>query len=141
MLTAAKESAAQEGRSEDLSVEAGDAVVPVAPLYLRKAISELCDNAFKFSPTGTTVSVSFGAGTETVLEVVDRGKGMSPDQVGKIGAFQQFGRGRFEQQGSGVGLALVRGIAEASGGHLEIISRPGEGTTVRVLWPVRRTMR
>jgi signal transduction histidine kinase len=52
-----------------------------------------------------------------------------------MGAFRQFDRARYEQQGSGMGLALVRAIAEATGGRLEIVSRPGEGTTVRVLWP------
>jgi signal transduction histidine kinase len=60
---------------------------------------------------------------------------MAPDQVREVGAFQQFDRGRFEQQGSGVGLTLVRGLAEASGGRFEIRSRPDEGTTVRLLWP------
>jgi signal transduction histidine kinase len=67
--------------------------------------------------------------------VVDHGRGMAADQVTEVGAFQQFDRGRFEQQGSGVGLALVRAIADATGGRIEILSRPAEGTTVRMHWP------
>jgi len=60
---------------------------------------------------------------------------MAAEQLREMGAFQQFDRGRFEQQGSGVGLTLARGIAEAAGGRFEIRSRPDEGTTVRILWP------
>jgi len=134
--SAAKDAAAQRQRSGDLELEITEAAVPMAPAYFRKAVMELCDNAFKFSAAGMPVRVSLGSrGAETVLEVTDHGYGMAPDQVREVGAFQQFDRGRFEQQGSGVGLTLVRGITEASGGRLEIRSRPDEGTTVRLLWP------
>jgi signal transduction histidine kinase len=133
---AARAAAAQSGRSADLDVVVEEVTVPVASAYLRKVVSELSDNAFKFSPKGTPVRVSIRAdGMASVLEVGDQGKGMSPDQVREVGAFQQFDRGRFEQQGSGVGLALVRGIAETAGGRLEISSRPDGGTTVRIHWP------
>ena len=60
---------------------------------------------------------------------------MTREQLSQLGAFQQFDRNRFEQQGSGVGLTLVRGLAEATSGRFEIASRPGEGTTVRIEWP------
>jgi signal transduction histidine kinase len=134
--SAAKEAAKQSGRCADLDLHAHVVAVPIAPAYLSKVVSELSDNAFKFSPAGTPVRVSLSAeGPGTLLEVVDHGRGMAADQVREVGAFQQFDRGRFEQQGSGVGLALVRGIAEATGGRLEIISRPAEGTTVRMRWP------
>ncbi len=136
VLAAAREAAAQSGRGADLELDVREVVVPIAAAYLKKVVSELSDNAFKFSPAGTAVRVSLAAaGAQRVLEVVDRGKGMTADQVREVGAFQQFDRGRFEQQGSGVGLTLVRGVAEASGGRLQIISRPGEGTTVRIHWP------
>jgi signal transduction histidine kinase len=104
--------------------------------YLRKAVAELVDNALKFSPPGTRVQVLLASTPSAArLELVDRGHGMTADQVGKLGAFQQFDRDRFEQQGSGMGLTIVRGIAEASGGQLEIESAPGEGTNVRIRWP------
>lgn len=133
---AAKEAAAQNKRGADLELDVHEAIVPIAAAYLRKVVSELSDNAFKFSPPGTPVRVSLTtAGAGPRLEVVDHGRGMTADQVREQGAFQQFDRGRFEQQGSGVGLALVRGIAEASSGRLEICSRPAEGTAVRIHWP------
>ena len=133
---AAKEAATQDDRSADLEVDVEDVLVPITPIYLKKVVSELSDNAFKFSRPGTAVRVSLTAvGPGSLLEVVDHGRGMAADQVREVGAFQQFDRGRFEQQGSGVGLALVRSITEAAGGRLEINSRPAEGTTVRIHWP------
>jgi two-component system, sensor histidine kinase and response regulator len=134
---AAMDVAVQSGRPSDLDLELDETVVGISPPYLKKVVAELSDNAFKFSAPGTRVRVSLGqaSGGETVLTVVDHGTGMTADQVRKVGAFQQFDRARFEQRGSGVGLALVRAIAEATGGRLEIVSGTGEGTTVRVLWP------
>jgi signal transduction histidine kinase len=134
--SAAQEASAHAGRSADLGLDLHEADVPLAAAYLRKVVSELCGNAFKFSRPGTAVHVSLRAeGPGAVLEVADRGRGMTASQVRMVGAFQQFDRGRFEQQGSGVGLALVRGIAEEAGGGVEIDSRPDEGTTVRIRWP------
>jgi two-component system, sensor histidine kinase and response regulator len=136
--SAAKETATQSGRSADLELLVHDVAVPMGPAYLRKAVTELTDNAFRFSPPGTAVRVLLEAADgAAVLQVVDQGRGMTAAQSREVGAFQQFDRGRFEQQGSGVGLALVRSIAEATGGRLEIVSRPAEGTTVRIRWPGR----
>ena len=133
---AAKDAAVQRQRASDLELDIHEAAVPMAPAYFRKAVTELCDNAFKFSDAGTAVRVSLAPQeTRTVLEIADHGKGMTAAQLQEIGAFQQFDRGRFEQQGSGVGLTLVRGIAEASGGQFAITSRPEEGTIVRIRWP------
>jgi two-component system, sensor histidine kinase and response regulator len=134
---AATEVAVQTGRQTDLELELNQAVVAIAPAYLRKVVSELADNAFKFSSPGSPVHVSLTtAASKSVLAVADHGAGMAADQVRRVGAFQQFDRARFEQRGSGVGLALVRAIIEATGGRFEIMSRPAEGTTVRIDWPV-----
>ena len=136
---AAKEAAAEDGRLDDLALDVHEVRVPLDPAYLGKLVSELVDNAFKFSDRGTAVTVSLKpAGSAAVLEIVDRGTGMGADQVKRVGAFQQFDRGRFEQRGSGVGLALVRSIAEATGATLEIESRLAQGTTVRVRWNGQR---
>ena len=134
--SAAKEAAGEHGRPADLELDVPDLVVPIGSAFLRKIVSELCDNAFKFSAAGTKVRVSLAAaGRERILEVADHGAGMAADQVRKVGAFQQFGRSRFEQRGSGVGLALVRSIGEAQGARLDINSRAAEGTSVRMRWP------
>jgi len=131
----AKEAARQDERLDDLELDVAEVGVPIASAYLRKIVLEIADNAFKFSNRGRPVKVSLRTvGGSAVLEIADHGTGMSADQVQRVGAFQQFDRGRFEQRGSGVGLALVRSIAEATGGVVEIDSRLAEGTTVRVRW-------
>jgi signal transduction histidine kinase len=132
---AARDTSSQSGRAPDLALEVEDVGIPLGPSHVAKIVSELVDNALKFSPPGALVRVSLRASGGVCLEVTDHGRGMSADQVADVGAFRQFDRDRFEQQGSGVGLALVRAIAEASGGRVDIVSTPGEGTTVRVTWP------
>ena len=132
---AAMDAAAQRGRARELRLEVSEVSVPMSPAYLRKVVTELVDNAFKFSRADGEVNVSLASAEgHARLEVRDHGHGMTSDQVSQLGAFQQFDRNRFEQQGSGVGLTLVRGLAEATGGRFEITSRPGEGTTVRIEW-------
>jgi len=133
----AQETAAERLRRDDLRLELGDARVPLAAAYLRKVAVELVDNAMKFSGAGTTVTVRLRAHVSgAALEVADSGRGMTADQVRQIGAFRQFDRALFEQQGSGLGLALVRRILAASGGELVLDSRPGAGTRVTARWPI-----
>jgi two-component system sensor histidine kinase/response regulator len=133
----AQDTAAERRREGDLRLELDDARVPLAAAYLRKVAVELVDNAMKFSETGTTATVRLRADRSVVtLEVADAGRGMTADQVRQIGAFRQFDRALFEQQGSGLGLALVRRIVVASGGELVFDSSPGAGTRVTARWPI-----
>jgi two-component system, sensor histidine kinase and response regulator len=133
---AAEETAAELGRGDDLRLDLDDTTVPVATAYLRKLVAELVDNALKFSEARTAVTVTLrSSATGKALEVADKGRGMTADQVREIGAFRQFHRALFEQQGSGLGLSLARGIVVASGGRFDIESAAGAGTTVRILWP------
>jgi signal transduction histidine kinase len=130
--------AAERGREQDLRLELGEVAVPVAAPYLRKIVSELLDNALKFSAAGSEVRVALGGtGSAVVLEVADSGRGMTPEQIAEVGAFRQFDRALFEQQGSGLGLVLVRAMIEASGGQLELASPPAGGTRARARWPAQ----
>jgi signal transduction histidine kinase len=132
----AHEAALERGRAEDLDLEVADTTIPVAQPLAGKVVYELVDNALKFSATGTRVRVSFGASGEAVtLTVTDHGRGMTTEEVSRIGAFHQFNRSVFEQQGSGLGLALVMGLVEASHGRVGISGTPGGGTTVQAKWP------
>jgi signal transduction histidine kinase len=136
---AASERAKELGRDADLQLDVNDAQVPLASAHLRKVVSETVDNAFKFSEPGKAVTVSLrSSGAAVVLEIADSGRGMTPDQIRDVAAFRQFDRALFEQQGSGLGLALVRALIDGSGGRFEITSRPGEGTRARASWPVSR---
>lgn len=98
---------------------------------LQTIVTELVDNAFKFSPAHTPVLVETqltAAGYE--IRVVDQGHGMSPEDIAQIGGFMQFDRKLHEQQGSGLGLIIAKRLIELYGGSLDIESRPNAGTTL-----------
>jgi two-component system sensor histidine kinase/response regulator len=132
----ARECAREHERDEDLDLALEGVDLPLAPPYAGKIVSELVDNALKFSVAGKRIQVALGAvGGRVTLGVVDQGRGLTADELAQLGAFRQFNRAVFEQQGSGLGLALVKGIVEASRGTFELFSTPGEGTTARASWP------
>ena len=134
---AARTAAERWGREEDLLLEIGELCLPWTEAHLSKAVEELVDNACKFSPARTRVHVMLqpaDAGIELV--VADQGRGMTPEQVRGVGAYLQFDRREIEQQGSGLGLALVKRLTERAGGTLDIAPNDGGGTRVRVGLPL-----
>lgn len=119
-------------REKDISCEIEDCNLQADTADLSAIVEELVENACAFSPPGTPVRVHLNA--EGVLSVSDQGRGMTPEQIQQIGAFQQFGRRNFEQQGLGLGLVIVRHLATRCGAHLVIDSRAGSGTTAKVIF-------
>lgn len=133
---AARELAEESKRPGDLQLNLSPMTVGMSEEYFSKLVSELTHNAFKFSEPGTPVSVTLAATAGTaVLTVSDRGRGMTADQIGKIGAFMQFDRKTHEQQGLGLGLTIARQLAEIHGGALTVQSAIGAGTTAIVKLP------
>jgi signal transduction histidine kinase len=99
---------------------------------LKQAILNLVLNALQAMPAGGHVTVrTAGDETRLVVAVADDGEGMSPET--REQAFTPFFTTR--EGGTGLGLALVRRIAEQHGGSLTISSEPGEGTTVTMVLP------
>lgn len=105
---------------------------------LRQVLVNLIDNAVKYSPPGDEVQVEAVASNgRVVIEVRDRGPGISPEHQGVI--FEKFGRvnvGEKAKPGTGLGLFIARSIAEAHGGSLEVRSAPDRGATFRLSLPV-----
>ena len=136
---AATRVAQQAERSTDLSLELTDATLAANEMHLSKIVEELLDNAFKFSRVGTPVEVwcYVDAPHSLTLSVKDHGRGMTVDQVARIGAYVQFDRENHEQQGQGLGLTIVKRLAELLGGELTIDSVPGQFTRVRVALPMQ----
>ena len=134
---AARKQAEESKRTGDLQLNLTPLTVGMSEEYFSKLVSELTHNAFKFSKPATPVNVTLAASTGTVvLTVSDRGRGMTADQITKIGAFMQFDRKTHEQQGLGIGLTIARQLAEIHGGALTVQSELGGGTTVTVKLPV-----
>jgi two-component system, OmpR family, sensor kinase len=104
---------------------------------LRQAIANLLGNALVHAP-GADVSVRVrAAGDRAVLEVTDRGPGMSDADAAR--AFERFYRADASRSrhrgGSGLGLSIVAAAVEAHGGSVSLDTEPGAGTTVRIDLP------
>ena len=102
---------------------------------LRQVLTNLIDNAVKFSPPEGQVEVAAAAANGRIgVSVTDRGEGIAPDDQELI--FEQFGRVKGTgRPGSGLGLYISRAIAEAHGGTLEVSSAPGDGATFTLSLP------
>lgn len=135
--------AQQANRAADLDLELIDATLPVSETHLSKIVEELLDNAFKFSAAGTPVHVWSYVDAPYVftLSVKDMGRGMTAEQIERIGAYVQFEREEHEQQGQGLGLVIVKRLAELLGGELTVDSVPGEYTRARVALPMQTPLR
>lgn len=133
---AATTAAMRANRSGDLSLELAQGIAAAMDsAYLTRVIEELVGNACKFSEDGTPIVVGLEGDEELRCSVRDEGRGMDEEEVSRLGGYMQFGRRLHEQQGSGLGLTVVRQLIEVHGGQLEIISREGEGTEVRFSLP------
>ena len=133
----AREQAGLAKREADLALDLNNVPVPISDEYLSKIVDELVQNAFKFSPANSTVRVALTnhSPDEVTLTVADRGRGLSPEHIARIGAYMQFDRKMHEQQGLGLGLTICRRLTELHGGTLTIQSDQGAGTTVTVKLP------
>lgn len=120
----------RHGRDADVRIGLKPCPVIATPGNVNLIAEELVDNACKFSRKGTVIEVHFSP--EAVLTVKDSGRGMTAEEVKQVGSFQQFDRKKQEQQGLGLGLALVQKLAAKSGAVLAIESQPSQGTTVTV---------
>lgn len=115
----------------------GDTMISIAEEDLSKIVSELIGNAAKFSQVGTPIKVIGKVeDNQYVLTISDKGVGMHEDEVKNIGAYRQFDRWIQEQQGLGLGLAIVRRLTELYEGEFEVFSRPDEGMTVTITLPL-----
>jgi signal transduction histidine kinase len=116
---------------------------PVPPVRgdrerLRQIVTNLIDNAIKYSPGGDEVEVTVRSANGSVRVVVsDHGPGIPRDQQRLI--FEKFGRAEVpgsSKPGTGLGLFIARSIAEAHGGTLEVRSTPEAGATFVLTLPV-----
>lgn len=100
---------------------------------LERAITNLLDNAIKFSPPGGTVSVNL---TEGVLSIVDQGPGIAEEDIEHI--FDRFYRSDRARNtpGTGLGLSIVAHTAESHGGAVRVGNQPGSGARFTLRVPV-----
>jgi signal transduction histidine kinase len=125
----------------DVTVACTTAEANVDPDAIRRAVANLVDNAIRFSPPGSTVTVSAGAqGAWAWAAVTDEGPGIPDEHHESV--FERFwradpARSRAEG-GTGLGLAIVKETVEAHGGSVRLFSTPGAGATFVVWLPRTR---
>ncbi|MCX6148056.1 MAG: ATP-binding protein, partial [Candidatus Kapabacteria bacterium] len=121
------------GRSEDLEIlDLVDSIsAELSTESFHKVIDELLDNAFKFSTAGTKITVkSWIEDNFMFLEIKDLGRGMTKDQINNVGAYVQFERTIYEQQGVGLGLVIAKRFVELHDGQFVINSSEGKGCSI-----------
>ncbi|MEC3764387.1 CHASE2 domain-containing protein [Cupriavidus sp. SS-3] len=131
-------------REVSLQIDLPDdpAVLQGEPALLVRAIANLVSNAIKFSPAGGTVTVSLTRAPERfVVAVQDHGPGIAEADQARL--FEPFARLHEGQQGApegtGLGLVLVRAVAERHGGQASVRSQPGMGAVFRIELPFSAT--
>jgi PAS domain S-box-containing protein len=113
--------------------------VYVDPTLLRQALTNLVDNAIRFTASGGRVSISAtGEGEKLFVRVEDTGVGISPtDQARLFEKFYQIRNGdRSGEAGSGLGLAIVKSIVEQHGGRVKVESQLGVGSVFTIEIPI-----
>jgi two-component system sensor histidine kinase BaeS len=128
-------------RGVALTMRRPDSPIPLRhdPVRIGQVVTNLVGNAIKFTPRGgsVTVDVRGEPGGGASITVADTGIGIEAAELPRI--FDRFFRGSRATEargsGSGLGLAIVRGIVEMHGGTVAVESRPGAGSTFRVVLP------
>jgi two-component system sensor histidine kinase MprB len=113
----------------EIRLEVADTLVQGSPARLDRAVSNLLDNAEKWSPPGEPIEVAVEQG-EVVVR--DHGPGFSGEDLPRV--FDRFYRARSARglPGSGLGLAIVRQVAEAHGGSVSAANADGGGAQLRL---------
>jgi signal transduction histidine kinase len=131
--------ASTKGQTLNVAVAENIPNVKADPVRLKQTLVNLAQNAIKYSPAGTTISLSAEADRTTgdvQLSVADEGPGLSKGDLDL--ALQPFMRAGNDDRegGSGIGLPLAIQLIREMGGTTNVDTAPGRGTTVRIRLPV-----
>ena len=138
LLAAVKENSAEWALSKGISVVIecpDDFAVLINPSLFEQALLNLVDNAIKYGPVGSVITISaWRTNNGVTLSVKDTGMGISEEHLPRL--FERFyrvdkGRSRAEG-GSGLGLSIVKHIALAHGGQVSVESKIGTGSTFSI---------
>ncbi|UZR30977.1 DUF4118 domain-containing protein [Methylococcus mesophilus] len=126
-----------KGRSINLNMKDGQALIYVDAVLLQQVLVNLLDNADKYSPAGLPIDIELQTTPLGLfISIVDRGAGVPDSMQQKI--FNKFFRVHAEtaQSGVGLGLSICRSIVEAHGGMIEMSNRDGGGAVFKLRLPI-----
>jgi PAS domain S-box-containing protein len=122
-----------------ISLEPGLPSLSADKVRIAQVITNLVENAVKFSPEGSQITIEVKTGHESILfSVEDKGEGMSPEVLGNLfNRFFQVERAvSGKTRGTGLGLAICKGIVEVHGGKIWVESQQGKGSKFSFSLPV-----
>ncbi|MGJ7569862.1 ATP-binding response regulator [Variovorax sp. RB2P76] len=127
-----------EQKALQLRVRASRLWVRSDPELLHRMLSNLVDNALKYTSRGGVTVMARERGNAVWIEVRDTGMGIAPEQSGRIfEEFYQVGNpGRDRSRGLGIGLSIVQRLSRLLGHPVQLQSRFGRGTRLRVVVPM-----
>ena len=122
--------AAIQNRPVKVRVQDGLPEAEADPDFAMQVVKQFVENALKYTPEGSPIDISAELQSgRIVIGVADRGPGIAENERAHI--FDKFFRGRrhrFDTKGTGMGLAIAKGIVEAHGGRIWVESEPGQGS-------------
>jgi DNA-binding response OmpR family regulator len=128
-------------RASEIKIKLIDASIRISQDHFELLISEIIENAFKFSKKGTFVEIK----SEIIdgfyfLEISDKGIGMLPEQIKAVGALRQFDRSK-NKNGMGLGLSIVNKIVEIYELGIKIESKYQDSTKIKIFIPIENNDR
>ena len=129
-----------EERGQRIRVDAADrTIATVDRLVLREAITNLLDNAIKYSPSGSPIDVRVGVDRDrAIVDIADNGPGIAAEHRDRV--FDRFfrldeARSR-DRGGTGLGLAIAKWAVDVHGGHITVEENPAGGSLFRIALPL-----
>jgi len=117
--------------------EDAEALVMADQSLLTRALFNLLENAIKYSPAGSRISVRVSCANDWLTcEITDQGRGIAAEELPEL--FSQYRRfaSAHGNDGLGLGLSMVKAVVDRHGGRIECQSKVGQGTTFRLQLPV-----
>jgi two-component system, OmpR family, phosphate regulon sensor histidine kinase PhoR len=128
--------ASQKGIELTIQIEDALPIIEADENRLRRVFTNLLDNALKFSKEGATVTIAAReAARELVVDIIDQGIGIDPEEIPFIFDIFHRSRGSDTREGYGIGLATVKAIVEGHGGKVRVQSELGKGSIFTVSLP------
>src|SRR5262249_25664780 len=126
-------------RNHQVTTEVDEKLLPVQVDFrlISEVLANLVENAAKYSPTGSRIDIRAKMeDNQLMVSVQDQGEGILPDEIERI--FEKFYRGSRskDSDGTGMGLAIARGIIDAHGGRIWAENGPQQGAIFRFVIPL-----